>query len=206
MPTTQGGRRRTGGRSARVRGAVHAAVEELIAAHGAGNVTIPDVAARSGVNPSTLYRRWGTLDGLLVDLAVSRLEQAAPVPDTGTLRTDLLGYAHQAAHDVQWPDGLTFLRAVIATTNNSGANHGVDPATDQDAAPGQSDDPRIRFLAARGDQIQTMLDRAQRRGEPSLHYTEVIDIILAPLYLRVLFGVGGINDQYLSGLVDRLLD
>ena len=50
-----------------------------------------------------------------------------------------------------------------------------------------------------------MSDGAAHRGERSLDYAEVLDNILAPTYLRVLFSVGGIDDQYLTGLVDRLL-
>lgn len=189
----RGATRRTGGRSARVRSAVHQAVTELLT-DPTTELTVGAVAARSGVHPTSVYRRWGTLEALVLDVAVARVSAASPMPDTGTLRADLLAYAHQAAHDLALPDGLAFLRAVISTV-------GV-PAN---AVPPARPAPEAAFLASRGQQIQTMLDRAAGRGEPRLHYTDVLDVVLAPLYLRALFGVGGIDDHYLEGLVERLI-
>jgi len=189
----RGATRRAGGRSARVRSAVHGAVTELLAEPDA-ELTVAAVAARSGVHATSVYRRWGTLEALLLDVAVDRLSEASPMPDTGTLRGDLLNYARHAAHDLAQPDGLAFLRAVI---NASGAA--------AKAAQHPGTDPAVAFLAARGAQIQAMLDRAAGRGEPRLHYTDVLDVVLAPLYLRALFRFEGIDDGYLADLVDRLM-
>lgn len=188
---------RTGGRSARVHDAVHEAVADLLVERGADGVTVTEVATRSGVHPTSIYRRWGTLDALLLDVAVAQLEQDSPVPDTGTLRSDLLAYARQAARGVNRPDGLAFLRTVITATATA-------TATPPDIAGGDGD-PRAPFLAARGAQIQVMLDRAAIRGEVSLQYTDVLDAILAPIYLRSLFSVGGVTDTYLATLVDHLI-
>ncbi|MGW5160998.1 TetR/AcrR family transcriptional regulator, partial [Nonomuraea wenchangensis] len=62
-----------GGRSARVRAAVHQAVTDLVGEHGYGNFTIGDVAARAGVADTSLYRRWGNLQTLLGDVLLTRL-------------------------------------------------------------------------------------------------------------------------------------
>ena len=48
---------RPGGRSARVQAAVHQATRELIEQHGRAALTVPLIAARAGVTPSTIYRR-----------------------------------------------------------------------------------------------------------------------------------------------------
>ncbi|MEG2632003.1 MAG: ATP-binding protein, partial [Comamonas sp.] len=58
-----------GGRSARVQESVHSAVRELLEAHERSSVTVPMIAARAGVTPSTIYRRWGDLSALLADVA-----------------------------------------------------------------------------------------------------------------------------------------
>lgn len=152
-------------------------------------MTMPDVAARAGVHPTSLYRRWGTIEALVLEVAVSRLTEESPVPDTGELRADLLAYAQRVSQDLDRPDGLAFLRTVLAVSNAS------DPRNDS----------RAPLLSARGDQIQVMLDRAAERGEALLSYVEVLDGILAPIYLRSLFAVGGVDDAYLTRLVDHLL-
>src|ERR1700731_5243443 len=80
---------RPGGRSAGVQKAGHRAVRELHADGGEGELTVPAVAARAGVTPSTIYRRWGTLSQLLSDVALEKLRpETAPV-DTGSLKGDL---------------------------------------------------------------------------------------------------------------------
>ncbi|PQM45854.1 hypothetical protein [Mycobacterium talmoniae] len=49
-----------------------------------------------------------------------------------------------------------------------------------------------------------MLDRARDRGEPALHYLDVLDCILAPIYLRALIGVApDAGDR--STFIDRAL-
>jgi hypothetical protein len=52
-------------------------------------------------------------------------------------------------------------------------------------------------------QIETMLNRALRRGESTPIAFELIDHLLAPLYVRALFGAPGDSD-FAEGLVDYL--
>src|SRR3954469_17552140 len=101
---------RPGGRSARVRASVHRAVEELAAAGPAEALTIPAVAARAGVHPTTVYRRWGTLGELLAAVAASRFAGDLVVPDTGSLAGDLERWTTDVATDLADPDTLAILR------------------------------------------------------------------------------------------------
>jgi AcrR family transcriptional regulator len=164
-------RRRPGGRSARVAAAVRVAVDELLAGAGPGAFTIADVARRAGVNPTSIYRRWGSLEAVILDVEAARLNDVAPLVDTGTLHDDLLAYAQTAAADIARPGGMAFLQALIGA---------VDLPDEQRFAP----------LWQRAKQFQDMLNRARDRGEPALDYTVVVDCILAPIYLRVLTGRG----------------
>ena len=58
-------RPRPGGRSSRVRRAVYDAALEALENRQARQVTIPEIAARANVHPTSIYRRWGTLERLL---------------------------------------------------------------------------------------------------------------------------------------------
>lgn len=185
--TESGTSRRPGGRSARVRAAVLDATAEVLAEHGPGGVTVAEVASRAGVNPTSIYRRWGGPEALLVEVEVERLTRNWPVPDTGSLRGDLITYARRAAASLEGPNGLAFLRAVLATVDNE-----------------EAEAPR-RFIRLRGEQIQAMLNRAVERGEPRLDYSDVLDGILAPIYLRRMFGRDWQNETALDNLVDRVL-
>ena len=70
--------RRTGGRSARVQESIHAAVRALLEERDRADLTVPQIAARAGVTPSTIYRRWGDLSALLADVALERMLPASP--------------------------------------------------------------------------------------------------------------------------------
>lgn len=81
---------RPGGRTARVRSDVLAAVEAELAQHGYDGLTVDAVAARSGVHRTTVYRRWKTVAGLLVDLLQAGADDAWEPSDTGSLEGDLI--------------------------------------------------------------------------------------------------------------------
>ncbi|GAA3250466.1 TetR/AcrR family transcriptional regulator [Nonomuraea helvata] len=189
METDRERTRRPGGRSARVRAAVHQAVTDLVAERGYGNFTVGEVANRAGVADTSIYRRWGTLEALTMDVAITWLTATSPIPDTGSLEGDLRAYAANVARDVTGPDGPAVLRLVIALSTA-----GQDGMRARDA-----------FLAERSSQLQTMLDRARARGEQPPDVLEVLDHILAPMYIRILFGAGPLTHDYVDTLVDRLL-
>ncbi|MEV6559423.1 TetR/AcrR family transcriptional regulator [Nocardia sp. NPDC051756] len=181
--------RRPGGRSARVQAAVHRAVTELVAERGYGNFTVGEVAAKAGVADSSIYRRWGTLEALTSDVALTWLTTNSPIPDTGSLDSDLRRYAAGVARDVSGPDGLAVLRLLIALSQAGTAGAQA----------------RDQFLTERRRQLQQMLDRAAARGENPPDATDVLDHILAPIYVRTLFDMGTTTSGYVDKLVDRIL-
>ncbi|MEU6844348.1 TetR/AcrR family transcriptional regulator [Streptomyces sp. NPDC046716] len=181
--------RRPGGRSARVGAQVHQAVTGLINERGYGNFTVGEVAARAGVADSSIYRRWGSLESLLSDVALTRLNAQSPMPDTGSLADDLRTYAAQVAREITGPDGLLLVRLAVALSSDGG--QGLRAADE--------------LRADRTRQLQSMLDRARDRGERTPDALDVLDHILAPMYIRVLFGMVPLTPEYVDGLVDRLL-
>ena len=67
---------------------------EVLAEVGAEGLTMDLVAARAGAGKATIYRRWTSKTDLILD-AVTRMKRGqvdlAQLPDTGSLRGDLLG-------------------------------------------------------------------------------------------------------------------
>jgi AcrR family transcriptional regulator len=158
-------------------------VDALLIDCGPGGFTVADVARRAGVNPTSIYRRWGTLEAVILDVESARLTELSPLPDTGTLRGDLLAYARAAADDVAKPGRLAFLQALIGA---------------RDLSPEHRQAP----LLSRAAQFQEMLDRARHRGEPALGPAAVVDCILAPIYLRFLLGIP-VDESDLKLFVER---
>ena len=181
-------KRRPGGRTARTKSSVFEAVTALLTERGYGTLNMTDIAERAGVAATSLYRRWGDVRVLIMEVAVERLMQEHPLPNTGALAQDLRTWARSIAAGLSSPEGSSFFQAFIATALPIGSNGAA----------------RMAPLQPRVAQLETMLDRARARGEPSPSIEDVVDMLLAPLYTRTLFGMP--TDQALADrLVKRLL-
>ncbi|HJQ47744.1 MAG TPA: TetR/AcrR family transcriptional regulator [Amycolatopsis sp.] len=156
---------RPGGRSARVRTAVHRAARELLAEQPAEALTMPVVAGRAGVHATTLYRRWGSIAELLNDVATSRFSGDIVVPDTGSLRGDLERWVGDVATDLTDPDVLALVRATVG----AGPAGGSACTTDRHA------------------QLAAILERERARGGDAPEQQRAADALLGPLYYRAIF-------------------
>src|SRR6202046_3913883 len=91
-------------RAIRTRSAVLATATELLAERGYPGFSIDAIVQRSGVAKTTIYRHWPSRYDLLVAV-ITQLEDSRPLPDTGSVRRDLLLFFAgrvQMAHDRQW--------------------------------------------------------------------------------------------------------
>ena len=162
---------RPGGRTARTRAAVMAAVIEELSEHGYAGARLERVAARAGVAKTTIYRRWGSLDGLLADLMAERAAQEIPVPDEGDLASDLRVLARHAVASVRDPAVRAALASIVAAAVQSQAAREV----------------LTRFLAGRTATMTVIVDRAVQRGEvpADTDAAGVIRTVTALIYYRL---------------------
>ncbi|MEU8589072.1 TetR/AcrR family transcriptional regulator [Streptomyces sp. NPDC048664] len=176
---------RPGGRSARVQASVHTAVRELEAEVGREALTVPLVAARAGVTPSTIYRRWGDLQELMSDVAVERLRPEAAPKDRGSLRSDLEAWAEQFLEEMAAPTGRAYIRDALLG-DPDGANAG-------------------QCSAYAADQIDVILGRAADREEDAPDVETILDRVVAPLMYRILFRPEGLDTAYVHDLLAGLV-
>ncbi|MEV5493009.1 TetR/AcrR family transcriptional regulator [Streptomyces bobili] len=174
---------RPGGRSAKVRAAVHRAVAELLAEESAEALTIPAVAARAGVHPTTVYRRWGSPAQLLNDVATSRFSGDVVVPDSGSLTGDLERWMEEVAVDLADPDTLALMRATI----------------------GSGPDGGCACTADRHTQLSAMIQRERSRGGEAPDVENAIDFLLGPLYYRAIFSAQPVSGDWARHLVTTFL-
>ncbi|MEU6389661.1 TetR/AcrR family transcriptional regulator [Streptomyces sp. NPDC046939] len=179
---------RPGGRSARVQASVHTAVRELAAEKGRDALTVPLIAQRAGVTPSTIYRRWGDLQALLSDVAVERLRPDTVPEDHGDVATSLTAWAEQFLDEMASPAGRAYIRDALLG-DPDGSNAG-------------------RCSAYAADQIHLVLARAAgpAGGEDGLPDVEtVVDRVVAPIMYRILFRPQGLDAAYARRLVADVL-
>ncbi|MFC7277618.1 TetR/AcrR family transcriptional regulator [Paractinoplanes rhizophilus] len=162
---------RPGGRTARTRTAVAAALQEELLEVGYAGTTIERIARRAGVAKTTLYRRWGSVGQLVVDLFHEAAAVEIPVADTGSLEGDLRALARSAVTLLLHPRS----RAVFDIV--------VGEAVHDEAARAALTD----FFAGRVANAAPIVARAVARGEipANTDAAEVIRQLGAPYYARL---------------------
>jgi AcrR family transcriptional regulator len=180
-------RRRPGGRSARVRSAALAATLAELAETGYSALSLESVARRAGVHKTTLYRRWGNREELVLEAMLARAGERISVPDTGSVRDDLLELARTAAANAASPEVAAMSRAVAAQS----------PHDDRLAAASR------RFWAERLALDEVIVERAIARGEaaPGTDPRRVIEAVLGPIHLRLLLTGEPVDSPFLEGMV-----
>lgn len=169
--TDTGVRRRTNGRSARLRQAVIESTLGLLVEQGVDQVTVAKVAERAGVHETSIYRRWGTPEKLMLDAVLGLSDSELPVPDSGSLRSDLIALAAELCTYMDTPLGLAVAQLLVSTSN--------DPTFQA-----MQSNVWQQRLAAAG----TVVDRAIARGEVAAGTdpTFVVELLVAPIHFRVL--------------------
>jgi AcrR family transcriptional regulator len=182
-------RRRTGGRSARVRRAVLDAAIAILGEVGPDNFTIGEVATRAEVHETSIYRRWGRPDNLIVDAMLDNSAQIVPVPDTGTLRTDLIAVAQAVAHNLNEPSGAALMRMSALSVDEAFAT------------------ARREFWACRLHAVSVIIERAITRGEltPCVDAEALLLAVIAPLHMLAMVMHEPIDEQLPERLVDLVL-
>ena len=163
---------RPGGRTARVRAAVLRAAGDALVEQGFDHLDLADVARRADVGKTTVYRRWGTVTGLVADLLTEMAEHSLPRTRTGTLLGDLTANARLVSRTLTDPRQGALFKAVIAAAT-------CDARTAE--ALHRFYDTRIKEWAA-------CVDEAVDRGEipEGTDAAEVVRAVSAPLYYRLL--------------------
>ncbi|UXY38873.1 TetR/AcrR family transcriptional regulator [Streptomyces albidocamelliae] len=172
-----------------VRAAVHQAIIDLLCDPEGEDLNIPAIAQRAGVNHTSVYRRWGSLDALLADMVTTRLERDSPLNDTGTLRGDLLAWAEASVANIRTREGRALVRAVVLSMPHSA----------------QAQAGRAQQFQRRMRSIEQIRERATARGENPPPLEQILDQLVAPFYIRAIFGIDPPADGYPELLVDRLL-
>ncbi|MEU8868374.1 TetR/AcrR family transcriptional regulator [Streptomyces umbrinus] len=163
---------RPGGRTARVRAAVLRAAGDVLAEQGFAHLDLADVARRAEVGKTTVYRRWGSVTGLVADLLAEMAEESLPRTETGGVLGDLRANARLVRGTLADPRQGALFRAVIAAATG-------------DARTAEA---LRRFYEVRVAEWAPCVEQGVGRGELPLgtDASEVVRAVSAPLYYALL--------------------
>lgn len=178
----------TGGRSARIVDAVlHAAAEQLSKV-GYSAFRVEDVAERSGVNKTTIYRRWPSKPELV---AAALVEVSPPMLQrTGHFRDDLLAAMRQTIAFVSSPTGRGLVRIMQSES--------ADPEVERIA-----EGIRTRQRAARTDLVRAAIESGELPAHVDPEF--VGELVFAPIFTRMLASREQVSDATAEQIVDTVL-
>ena len=164
---------------------------ELLTETGLGGVSVDEVARRSGVAKTTIYRHWPTRSDLLME-ACSQLGTEQEVPDTGSVEGDISTL-------------LTNLAELLLTARWASVVPSVIDAAERDA-----DIAAIHSRLQRGHArpFQEVITRAKRNGEISRNVDSaaMIAALIGPLFYRRWFSREPLDDNVVKDVVKRVID
>ncbi|MFI6643649.1 TetR/AcrR family transcriptional regulator [Streptomyces sp. NPDC050504] len=186
MPATP---QRRPGKGPRAAEAIFDATLRLLADRGYARLTIEAVAEQSGVNKTTIYRWYPSKPALLRAALLHARVLDIDVPDTGTLRGDLIALTDRIATLVTAPRTGPVARALLASGDAE-----LDPLTRD-------------FFADRLAREQPVFSRAAARGElrPGTDPKLVVDLIAGAVWVRVLLRGEPVPPGFSATVVDAVL-
>jgi AcrR family transcriptional regulator len=164
---------------------------DLLLDRGIEGTTMDEIAARAGAGKASVYRRWSSKEDLVLDALDHVVRAEIPIPDTGSLRTDLELAWGDLLRFVASPRGRVLIRLLLA-------------------APGLAEGmERVhRNLWARQQEMAAAsLERARERGELRAEVADdaVIDQLMGPILARVVTGRALPEPADVPGLVELTL-
>ena len=152
-----------------VRQSVLAAAVAALVEGGVERLTIDDVAARSGVAKTTIYRHWASKAALAVDAVASEM-RPLPTPDTGDPRADLATWCEGVGSE---PDqerlSTLFLTVLEAARRDPELSRLSEQLRDERQKP-----------------LRTVLELARLRGQiaPGTDVAMVVEVLAAAVVYR----------------------
>ena len=173
-------------RSAEARQKVLDAAQSVLGDAGVDGFTVEEVAKRSGVAKSTIYRHWPDGNTLMLS-ALDCMVQSFPTPNTGSLRSDLETFMNHVILAVDDPELTKTMLGVVAAA-----------ATDPQIAQ-----IHRAMMAERLGPLVTIIDLAKGRGElpADLDVDLVMDFIEGPFFMRKMIRRESIDESTVRQLV-----
>ncbi|ULO06518.1 TetR/AcrR family transcriptional regulator [Paenibacillus sp. 19GGS1-52] len=173
-------------RNAEAEKAILTASYDLLLETGFGAVTVEKIAERAQVSKATIYKWWPNKAAVIMDGFLSAAAARLPVPDTGSVFSDILIHATNLARFLTSPEGK-----VITEIIGEGQFD-----------PGLAEAYRSRYVNPRRLEARQLLERGVQRKElpEQLNIELSIDLIYGPIFYRLLLTGEQLDDTFIQDL------
>ncbi len=158
-------------RSTQVHEAILQSTLQLLAESGYERMSIEAVAAHAGVGKTTIYRRWSSKEELVVD-ALASVKHQPEVPDSGSVREDILLWVEAFVKDAQAPFERQMLSLLIGTFSNN---------------PPLAERYWSKYAAPLYATLTEVLKRGQARSEirPDIDLNTLLDVLSGTIFYQL---------------------
>lgn len=166
------------------------ATQEVVTAHGLEACTIEEVARRSGVAKTTIYRHFGSTDELVV-AAISDMIEDVEVPDLGSLRADLRAVVDSFRSIVRQE---TFRRLFASMLSRAVSDPEFAKIYDQ-------------AQESRHVPLRIAIQRGMARGEvdPEIDVETAMYFVQGPFVAKRLIEIGDLTDREVDVFLDLIV-
>lgn len=166
------------------------AAQAVLTSHGLDACTVEEVARRSGVAKTTIYRHFGSADQLAM-AAITEMIDEVEVPDLGSLRADL-GAVVDSFRRIVRPDAFRRLFASMLSRAVSDSEFAAiyDQAQESRHVP-----------------LRIAIQRGIARGEvdPEIDVETAMHFVQGPFIAKRLIEVGDLTDREVDVFLDLIV-
>src|SRR4051812_1818049 len=161
---------------------------ELVVEQGAGACTFSAVAARAGVDRSTLYRRYSDEWEMRLDALLAHAGDDVIPDSTGSLAGDLKSVALKLVEQLQSPLGPALMATAAELRVHSGGDYSR------------------AYFDRRMEQLRPMFASAVARGElrDDTDTEELFSMVAGPIYFRIFIAARGVDAAWIDRLVESV--
>jgi len=162
---------------------------ELLTETGLDGISIDEIARRSGVAKTTIYRHWQTRSDLVID-ACSHITAEQEAPDTGSFEGDLTVL-------------LTNLAELLRTARWSSVLPSIVDAVERDPSLAEI---HSRIQRGHAAPLRTIIDRAVRMGEApqNTDRSAMVAALVGPLFYRRWFSREPLDEVFVKAIVRNI--
>lgn len=152
--------------------------------------SLSEIARRAGLGTPAIYRRWPTKAALAIDV-FARSASPDPIPDTGSIRADLVVFMKQRLRLYR---SQVMHRIMLPLTAESKSDEALAATI------------RSRFLDYR-EPMHARVEQAKRARQlrPGVNAQWLVDALVGNIMLSVLFSTELASDREAEAIVDQVL-
>ncbi|NOU79562.1 TetR family transcriptional regulator [Paenibacillus sp. LMG 31459] len=174
-------------RNTEAKNAILNASYDLLLEMGFGAVTVEKIAEQAQVSKATIYKWWPNKAAVVMDGYLFAATARLPIPDSGSVKEDLLIHAGNLAMFLSSREGKVITELIGEGQFDAGLAEAY----------------RSRYFGPRRQEAWQLLERGVVRGElkQELDIGSSIDLIYGPIFYRLLLTGDALNEESVRNLV-----